>query len=114
MIIVRALAKLFQAVWFLLYFFQELIMANLSVARAVLRPMDQLRPGIVAVPLDLDTDTAITLLSTLVTLTPGTLTLDVSSDRKVLYIHAMHAEDLDALRADIKEGFERRVKELLS
>jgi multicomponent Na+:H+ antiporter subunit E len=113
-IAIRVLAKVFQAAWFLIYFFQELVRASLSVARDVMRPLDQLRPGIVAVPLDLDTDAAITLLSTLVTLTPGTLTLDVSSDRKVLYIHAMHAENLDALRADIKQGFERRVKELLS
>jgi multicomponent Na+:H+ antiporter subunit E len=114
MIVIRVLLKAFQGAWFLIYFFRELLLANFSVARDVMRPLDQLRPGIVAVPLDLETDASITLLSTLVTLTPGTLTLDVSSDRKVLYIHAMHADDLEALRADIKQGFERRVKELLS
>lgn len=114
MSVLRLLRKPFQATGFLLYFLKELAMANLRVARDVVSPLDRLRPGIVAVPLDLASDGQITLLATLVTLTPGTLTLDISSDRRVIYIHAMSAGDLAALRAAVKGGFERRVKELFS
>jgi multicomponent Na+:H+ antiporter subunit E len=106
--------KPFQAIGFFAYFLLELVNANLRVARDVVRPLRRLRPGIVAIPLDLETDAQITVLSTLITLTPGTLTLDVSTDRKTIYIHAMAASDVEKVRRDIKTGFERRVKALFS
>lgn len=111
---IRAVLKTFQALWFLLYFLRELVAANLRVARDVVRPLRYLQPGVVAIPLDVETDTQITLLSILITLTPGTLALDVSSDRRVIYIHAISAGEVDQVRASIKTGFERRVKELFS
>lgn len=98
---------------FLLFYAKELILANLRVARDVLAIRRQSRPGIVAVPLDLTTDFEITVLVTLLALTPGTFGLDVSSDRRVLYVHAMFITSADALRATIKDDLERRVKELL-
>jgi multicomponent Na+:H+ antiporter subunit E len=67
----------------------------------------------VAIPLDVETDVEITLLANLITLTPGTLSMDISDDRKVLYVHAMYVDDPEALRAEIKNGFERRVLEML-
>ncbi len=96
----------------LAFFLWELVLANLRVARDVLLPVGRLRPAIVAVPLDLKTDWQITLLAILITLTPGTLSLDVSTDRKVLFLHAMHVDDPEALRREIKSGFERRVRRL--
>lgn len=96
----------------LAYFVWELVLANLKVARDVLLPVKRLRPAIVAVPLDLKTEWQITLLSILITLTPGTLSLDVSTDRKILFIHAMHVPDPEALRREIKSGFERRIRRL--
>ncbi len=96
----------------LAYFVWELVLANLKVARDVLMPVKRLRPAVVAVPLDLETDWQITLLAILITLTPGTLSLDVSTDRRVLFIHAMHVDDPDALRREIKSGFERRIRRL--
>jgi multicomponent Na+:H+ antiporter subunit E len=71
-----------------------------------------MRPGVVAVPLELQTDAAITLLANLITLTPGTLSLDVSADRRVLYVHTMYLDDVEQFRREIKEGFERRVIEV--
>jgi multicomponent Na+:H+ antiporter subunit E len=70
---------------------------------------------VVAIPLDAKSDIEITLLANLITLTPGTLSLDVSSDRSVLYIHVMYVDndDLDEVRRKIKSGFERRVLEVL-
>ncbi|MFN3326636.1 MAG: Na+/H+ antiporter subunit E [Bryobacteraceae bacterium] len=98
----------------LFYFLKELTLATVRVAADVVRPLDQLHPAVVAVPLDVRSDAEILLLSNLLTLTPGTLSLDVSTDRRVLYIHAMNAQDLDKLRTEIKAGFERRIRNLLS
>ena len=96
----------------LLFFVWELIRANLRVAYEVLTPGLQIRPGVVAIPLDVSSDIEITLLANLVTLTPGSISLDISADRKVLYLHVMFADDPAAVRREIKEGFERRVLEV--
>ncbi len=96
-----------------LFFIKELIQANLRVAYDVLTPRHHMRPGIVAIPLDLKTDLEITVLTTLITLTPGTLSLHVTDDRRTLYIHAMYIDDPDHLVRGIKNGFERRVREVL-
>jgi multicomponent Na+:H+ antiporter subunit E len=98
---------------FLLFFFAELIKANLRVARTVLTPRPRIRPGVIAVPLDLESDVEITFLTNLLTLTPGTLSLDVSTDHRVLYIHTIDFSDADEFRAYIKQGFERRVLEIM-
>lgn len=105
--------KVGQALSFLLFFFKELILSNLRVAYDVITPSYQMRPGVIAIPLDVQTSTEITLLANLITLTPGTLSLDVSDDRKVLYLHSMFVDDPDKVRDSIKNGFERRVIELL-
>lgn len=101
-------------VWTLFVFFVwELFKANMRVAYDVLTPRHRMRPGVVAVPLDVETDTEITTLANLITLTPGTLSLDISTDRRVLYIHAMYIDDdPEELRRSIKRGFERRVLEV--
>ena len=88
-------------------------LANLRVAFDVVTPTSYARPGIVAVPLDARTDVEITLLSNLITMTPGSLAIDVSDDRTVIYVHAMFVDDPDELRREIKEDLERRVLELL-
>jgi multicomponent Na+:H+ antiporter subunit E len=95
------------------FFLWELLLANLRVAYDVLTPRHHLRPGVIAVPLDAERDHEITMLSNLLTLTPGTLSLDVSADRKVLYVHAMYIDDPEEVRRKIKEGFERRILEVL-
>ena len=95
----------------LLYLGWEILVANLKVVAAVLGPRRFLRPALVAVPLDATTDSQIALLSNLISLTPGTLSLDVSPDRRTLYVHAMSTSSPDALRREIKEGFERRILE---
>jgi len=105
--------KVQQAFGFALFFLRELIAANLRVAIDVLTPRHHMQPRVLAVPLDARTDAEITLLANLISLTPGTLSLDVSSDRRVLFIHAMYASDAEALRQDIKRGLERRVLELM-
>ncbi len=99
----------------LLYFLWELLMSNLTLAYDVLTPhMNLMKPRIIAVPLDLASDLEITALANLMSLTPGTLSLDVSSDCRVLYVHVMYAENKAAATRAIKNGLERRLRELTS
>ncbi|NJN96394.1 MAG: Na+/H+ antiporter subunit E [Anaerolineales bacterium] len=106
--------KVVQIISFFFFFLGEVIIANLRVAYEVISPPLTMRPGVVAIPLDLQSDAEITLLANLITLTPGSLSLDVSADRRVLYVHSMYVDDVEAFRREIKEGFERRVREVFS
>jgi multicomponent Na+:H+ antiporter subunit E len=100
----------FRAVVLAVFFARELVVANLRVALDVLRPMEHLRPAVVAIPLDITSDAEILLLSMLINITPGSVTVDLSEDRKTLYVHVMHVESAEQSRHDVKVGFERRVK----
>jgi multicomponent Na+:H+ antiporter subunit E len=104
--------KVGPALRFAAFFAKEVVVSALRVARAVLSPRPRLRPALVRVPLDVRTDVQITALAVLVTLTPGTLALEVSPDRRTLLVHAMFAADLERVRRDIKVGFERPILEL--
>ena len=106
--------KLFAVGGFVLFFLREIVAANLRVAHDVLTPRHHMTPGIVAVPLELTSDLQITLLASLITLTPGTLSLHVADDRRTLYVHAMYIHDPEELVREIKEGFEQRVMEVFS
>ena len=95
----------------LLLFLYELAMSAWKVAKLVLSPKMDLKPGIFAFPLRLERDLEITLLANLITLTPGTLSVDVSQDRRTLYVHAIDCSDPEGARRDIAQGFERRIME---
>lgn len=96
--------------WFTVF---ELVIANIRVARYTLSSLSSLKPAVLRVPLEPGlSDTEITLLSSLITLTPGTLTIDVTQDRSGLYIHFMHVDDIEEAIQSIKEGFERRILEV--
>lgn len=92
-------------------FLYELVMSSIKVAKTVLTPRLDLKPGIVAYPMKVDRDFEITLLANLVTLTPGTMSVDISEDRRLLYIHALDASDPEQMRVDIASGFERKILE---
>ena len=104
--------RFFGATSLALTFLWELVKSSVTVAVIVLSPRRKLRPAIIAYPLDVTTDAEITLLANLITLTPGTLSMDVSDDSKTLYVHAIDAPDPDATIADIKASFERRIERL--
>lgn len=97
-------------------FVYELVLSAIRVAIVVLSPdlKRRLKPAIIAYPLTIDSDIGITLLANVITLTPGTMSVDVSEDRKTLYLHALVMEDREALIADIAQGFERRIIEVLT
>lgn len=95
----------------MLLFVYELVLSSVRVAILVLKPDMKLKPGIFAFPLRVDRDFEITLLANLITLTPGTLSVDVSDDRRFLYVHALDCSDPDQTREDIADGFERKIME---
>jgi multicomponent Na+:H+ antiporter subunit E len=92
-------------------FVYELVLSGYRVARLVLAPRMRLQPGILAYRLKVDRNFEITLLANLITLTPGTLSVDVSADRRTLFVHAIDCSDPDQTRRDIAEGFERKIME---
>lgn len=94
-----------------LLFMKELFRSAGRVARLVLSRRPDISPDIVVVPVSLTRDAELTLLSNLITLTPGTLTVDVGEDRRTLIVHALEADDPEAVRRDIRSGFERAIRE---
>jgi multicomponent Na+:H+ antiporter subunit E len=95
------------------FFLWELVRANIRLALDVATPRFQMTPGILAVPLDVTRESEILLLAMLINLTPGSVALDVSDDRRTMYVHVMYMQNPDAARAEIKHGFERRVMQVL-
>lgn len=98
----------------LVTFMYELVKANIEVAYEVITPKFRMTPGIVMIPLDVKSNIGITLLANMISLTPGTLSIDVSNDRKVLFVHAMYLKDKEKFIRGIKQGFERRILEILA
>lgn len=97
-----------------LFFLKELIMANLKIAYDIITPRFFMNPAIIALPLKATSDLEISLLANMLTLTPGSLSVDVSEDRTELYVHLLYAadEDVESLKAELKDGFERRILDI--
>jgi multicomponent Na+:H+ antiporter subunit E len=105
--------KVPRLIGFALYYLWELLKSNAIIAYDVLTPTHHMKPGVIAIPIEARTDLEITVLANLITMTPGTLSLDVSPDRQTLFVHAMYIDDPEKLRREIKENFESRVLALL-
>ena len=110
----RATRRLRRLASLIILFLYELMVSAIRVALVVMRPnlSKAVRPAIVAVPITLKTEAEITLLANMITLTPGTLTVDVSADKSVLYVHALSMGDREAMISDIVNGFEKKVREV--
>lgn len=96
----------------LLVFVYDVVVANVAVARLILRGPKVLRPAFVAVPLDLTHPLAISLLANIICLTPGTVSADLSADRRTLLVHALDTDDPEALAATIKGRYEAPLREV--
>lgn len=105
--------KVSQVVRFVLVFLKELLVSSIRVAYDVVTPTAHAKPGVIAVPIEAETDAEIAMLANVISLTPGTLSLDVSEDRKTLYIHAMFIDNPDDIRREIKDGLEKRLLEVM-
>lgn len=100
-----------------LYFFRfvwEMIKANIHVASIVLHPLRPIKPGIVKIRTGLHKDTALTILANSITLTPGTLTVDINPEAHELYIHCITVDgaDIEENTRRIGARFERILKEV--
>lgn len=104
--------RIWAIVKLLVLFLKELFLSSYSVLKHIVRPKRTYRPGIFAYETELKRDWEITLLSCLICLTPGTLTLDVSRDGRILYIHAMDIDDVDEASDQIKRTFEKAILEV--
>ncbi len=92
---------------------KDIFVSNIEVAKLVLfRPGNELRSQFITVPLDLRSPEAIAALAGTITLTPGTLSADISADGRALLIHCLNVDDPDAAVADIKARYERPLKEI--
>jgi multicomponent Na+:H+ antiporter subunit E len=109
----RYIGRVHRVLGLVAFFLWELVKANLRLALDVVTPRFNMKPGIIALPLDATGDGEILLLSMLINTTPGSVALDISPDRTILYVHVMYMDSPDAAREEIKHGFERRVMGVL-
>lgn len=98
---------------FVLFMVWEIIKSNFQTVVESLYSKSRLAPAIVAVPLTAKTDFEISTFANLLSLTPGTLVIDVADDKKVMYVHVMHLEDKQKFVDEVKNNFERRLLEIL-
>ncbi|GAA5030404.1 hypothetical protein GCM10011506_19560 [Marivirga lumbricoides] len=108
--------KLFSAFGLFFYFLKELAVSNFRIIYYIITPGLKFRPAIIKLPLSLKSERGIVLLSNLITLTPGTLTLKISDDKNFLYYHCINVKggQLDQERRKVKDGFEKRIMTILS
>ncbi len=92
----------------------DIIVANFAVARVVLGPRSAIRPAFVRVPLDIHDDFPVTVLASVVSLTPGTVSADIDAERRNLLVHALSVSDTEALAQDIKARYEAPIKEIFA
>lgn len=104
--------RAYAGVKLILIFIKELILANIDVVRIILRPKMDINPGIIAVPTSLKTQWEITLLASLISLTPGTLSMTFSDDNRLIFVHSIHIEDRDETIREIIDTFEKAIMEV--
>lgn len=105
--------RVFYFILFVPYYLGMLIKSNFIMAKSIVGSLKKCDPpGIIAVDIELESEMGILALVNAITMTPGTLSLDISEDRKKLYIHGMHIESRECFVADIKK-LEKRIKRFL-
>lgn len=97
---------------FVLLVLWDILIANLVLAKRILGPTQQLKPAFMVLPLALEQDFAITLLASTISLTPGTVSADLSVDRQALLIHVLHVDDIDESIQSMKKRYEAPLKEI--
>lgn len=104
--------RVFKVIKLVILFFKELILSNIDIVKHVYRPNLDIEPGIFALPTELKNNWEITMLANLITLTPGTLSVAVSEDNTMIYIHAMDLPDTEQAIQSIKDTFEKAIMEV--
>lgn len=102
-----------KTIGFVLFLLYSMLVANIQVAYDVITPKYFFKPGIVRYEMKAKSDLEINLLSTMISLTPGTLIVDISEDKKTIYIHVMYLKSKEKFVKEIREGLEKRLLEIL-
>lgn len=108
----KYLIRLFYLLFFMIFVIYEIMIASLRVSRSILLPRYKWRPALIDFPLSCTRDAQIAFLANVISLTPGTLALEISSDQKSLLLHVMFFADKQALIDSIKKKFERPIMEI--
>lgn len=98
---------------FIFLFFYDLLKANFEVMKDVVTPNYNMKPGIVKYEMDAKTDFEITMLANMIALTPGTVVIDLSRNKKYMYIHVMYLTDIDAFKNKLHNRIEKKLLEIL-
>lgn len=109
-----SLHKPLTTIRYILMVLGDIVVANFEVALLVLGPAKNLNPAFIAIPLDIEHELPITLLASTVSLTPGTVSAEISEDKKWLYVHVLNLTDKDELIALIKHRYERPLREIFA
>ncbi|MCC5892300.1 MULTISPECIES: Na+/H+ antiporter subunit E [Exiguobacterium] len=104
--------RVFAAFKLIALFIKELIMSNIDVVKVLLSPKFDIEPGIIEVPTQLKSDWELTLLASLISLTPGTLSMDFSEDKKSIFVHSIHVPDKEQMIREIHDTFEKAIMEV--
>ncbi|MBN1447720.1 MAG: Na+/H+ antiporter subunit E [Bacteroidetes bacterium] len=104
--------RILKGLGFTAFYAMEVVLSSFRVALDILSPRLRIRPGIIAIPLCELTERQILVLSNLVTMTPGTLSLDISDDNRTLYLHHMNVRDVERLRRQIEKDYVTRIREI--
>jgi len=110
--VTKFFVKIYQVVSFVIYYLTEMIKANILIATDILSPRPKMTPGILKIKLEVESDHEILSLFNLISMTPGTLSIDLSDDKKFIYIHAWHVKDVDKFKENLKNTLEKRVLEV--
>ena len=104
--------RVFAAFKLIALFIKELIMSNIDVVKVLLSPKFDIEPGIIEVPTQLKSDWELTLLASLISLTPGTLSMDFSEDKKSIFVHSIHVPNKEQMIREIHDTFEKAIMEV--
>jgi multicomponent Na+:H+ antiporter subunit E len=111
---IREVGRVERTLALLAYLLWQIVLANFRIALDVVSIRHRMRPGVIRLPLDVATEGEILLLAAMINITPGSVALGISDDRRVMYVHVMHMQSPDEARREIKAGFERRILQLRS
>ncbi len=110
--VIKFFVRFLRLLEFVGYYFYELVKSSLYIAWDIITPGDSTRPGIVAVDLDLKTDIGLISLANLISMTPGSLTMDMTPDKKKLYVHVMYLNEKEDFAKRLKNDFEKRIMQI--
>ena len=97
---------------FMLMVFYDIVRANLTVAKLVMGPTHKLQPAFIEVPMLIEDEFVLSVLTSIISLTPGTVSSGLSADHKTLLLHALDAPDIEAVVEEIKTRYEAPLLEI--